>query len=297
MWTTDTKEWWNEKTMKCENLERQGAIFQGKKANVSILSLPSLQYSFKVLHDTIGKGMNSLWNINTNLWHILVTLKVKFTAWRQKVIFGQICHRTYKYGPMSPQMFTIHCLFSCWSIWKWWNHSNSSDSLHLYNSQAGAQQYSMLVSHPEPDVRGKWSPCEYGPWPWSLTKTIQSSMFGTCFECLYKKLFTMIYNTCQWHHWLHTCCFIQSRNTTAKGRLFMSVFFTGWWWKMFTINAIPNTRNSRGFDSGAEPASCYSKVTGSIVLVCMSKCPWARHWTPNCSWCAPSVYECMYELL
>ena len=21
-------------------------------------------------------------------------------------------------------------------------------------------------------------------------------------------------------------------------------------------------------------------------MVCMSKCPWARYWTPNCSWCA-----------
>ena len=36
----------------------------------------------------------------------------------------------------------------------------------------------------------------------------------------------------------------------------------------------------------------------------VSKCPWARHWTPNCSWCAgwcpswlppPSVYECVCE--
>ena len=33
-----------------------------------------------------------------------------------------------------------------------------------------------------------------------------------------------------------------------------------------------------------EPASCYWKVAGLIPLVCMSKCPWARYWTPNCSW-------------
>ena len=26
-------------------------------------------------------------------------------------------------------------------------------------------------------------------------------------------------------------------------------------------------------------------------LTCMSKCPWARHWTPNCSWCAPCIRE------
>ena len=38
--------------------------------------------------------------------------------------------------------------------------------------------------------------------------------------------------------------------------------------------------------SGLEPASCYQKVAGLISLVCMSKCPWARYWTPNCSWCA-----------
>ena len=53
-------------------------------------------------------------------------------------------------------------------------------------------------------------------------------------------------------------------------------------------------------------ASCYRKDAGSIPLVCMSKCPWARYWTPNCSWCAgwhlalqppPSGYECMNELL
>ena len=57
---------------------------------------------------------------------------------------------------------------------------------------------------------------------------------------------------------------------------------------------------------GVEPASCYQKVAGSIPLVCILKCPWARYWTPNCSWCAgwhlalqppPSVYECRYELL
>ena len=34
-----------------------------------------------------------------------------------------------------------------------------------------------------------------------------------------------------------------------------------------------------------EPASCYCQLTGSIPLVCMSKCPWARYGTPNCSWC------------
>ena len=28
-------------------------------------------------------------------------------------------------------------------------------------------------------------------------------------------------------------------------------------------------------------ASCYRKVAGSIPLVCMSKCPWARYWTPK----------------
>ena len=38
--------------------------------------------------------------------------------------------------------------------------------------------------------------------------------------------------------------------------------------------------------TGVEPASCYWKVAGSIPLVCISKYPWARYWTPNCSWCA-----------
>ena len=48
---------------------------------------------------------------------------------------------------------------------------------------------------------------------------------------------------------------------------------------------------------------CYQKVTGSFPLVCMSKCPWARYWTPNCwragqqlatvahSWCNSLSHE------
>ena len=34
-------------------------------------------------------------------------------------------------------------------------------------------------------------------------------------------------------------------------------------------------------NTGVEPASCYWRVTGSIPLVCMSKCPRARYWAPN----------------
>ena len=41
-----------------------------------------------------------------------------------------------------------------------------------------------------------------------------------------------------------------------------------------------------GFGSQVEPASCYQKVAGLISLICMSKCHWARSWSPNCSWCA-----------
>ena len=37
-----------------------------------------------------------------------------------------------------------------------------------------------------------------------------------------------------------------------------------------------------GCGSWVEPASCYRKVAGSIRLVYMSKCPWARYWNPNC---------------
>ena len=53
---------------------------------------------------------------------------------------------------------------------------------------------------------------------------------------------------------------------------------------------------------GVEPVSWYQKVAGSVPLVCMLKCPWARYQMPNCSWYAgrhlawqppPSVYECM----
>ena len=56
-----------------------------------------------------------------------------------------------------------------------------------------------------------------------------------------------------------------------------------------------------GCGSGLEPAFI---IRGSLVrfpLVCLLKCPWARHWTPNCSWCVgrhlawlplPSVNNC-----
>ena len=32
-----------------------------------------------------------------------------------------------------------------------------------------------------------------------------------------------------------------------------------------------------GCGAGVEPVSCYWKAAGLIPLVCMSKCPWARH--------------------
>ena len=32
-----------------------------------------------------------------------------------------------------------------------------------------------------------------------------------------------------------------------------------------------------GCGSGVEPPSCYWKVAGSVPLVCMLKCPWARY--------------------
>ena len=35
-----------------------------------------------------------------------------------------------------------------------------------------------------------------------------------------------------------------------------------------------------GCGSRVPPASCYRKVASSFPLVCMSKCPWARCWTP-----------------
>ena len=53
-----------------------------------------------------------------------------------------------------------------------------------------------------------------------------------------------------------------------------------------------------------EPVFCYLTVTGLKPLVLMSTCPWARCWTPNCSWHLvnqppPSVYEWInyYKLL
>ena len=37
--------------------------------------------------------------------------------------------------------------------------------LHLYNLPPGTQQYNILTSHPERDVRRKWPPYEYGLLP------------------------------------------------------------------------------------------------------------------------------------
>ena len=39
----------------------------------------------------------------------------------------------------------------------------------------------------------------------------------------------------------------------------------------------PKTRIRGNCVSGVEQASCYQKVVGSIPLVCMWKCPWARY--------------------
>ena len=50
------------------------------------------------------------------------------------------------------------------------------------------------------------------------------------------------------------------------------------------------TKQMGGCGSGVEPVSCYQKVAGLIPLICMLKCPWARHQTPNCSWCHHHQY-------
>ena len=37
----------------------------------------------------------------------------------------------------------------------------------------------------------------------------------------------------------------------------------------------------------------FQKVAGSIPLVCMSKCPWARYWNPNCTLHGSHHHQCM----
>ena len=66
-----------------------------------------------------------------------------------------------------------------------------------------------------------------------------------------------------------------SRSTGVAQLLFISLPYSGWM----------HTRRNEYVD-GVEPASCHQNVAGSIPLVCISKCPWARYSTPNCSWCA-----------
>ena len=87
-----------------------------------------------------------------------------------------------------------------------------------------------------------------------------------------------------WKHW----------EIQNQANNFSCIFFHVW-------KISPEMFSSEGgCGSGVEPASCYQKVTGSTPLVCMLKCPWARYWTPNCSWCAgrylawqPPPCECM----
>ena len=61
--------------------------------------------------------------------------------------------------------------------------------------------------------------------------------------------------------------------------VFVSAITAGNWRKVSLKIPICLIQASCG--SGVEPASCYVKVRGSIPLVCMSKCPLARYWTPN----------------
>ena len=44
-----------------------------------------------------------------------------------------------------------------------------------------------------------------------------------------------------------------------------------------TVSQNTQYQDSGSSDSGVEPASSYRKVTGSVPLVCMSKCSWARY--------------------
>ena len=52
------------------------------------------------------------------------------------------------------------------------------------------------------------------------------------------------------------------------------------------LHSVHNMLTLNSCGSGVEPASSYLKVAGSIPLIRMSKCPWARYWIPNSPWCA-----------
>lgn len=47
---------------------------------------------------------------------------------------------------------------------KLWNEIFLSDSLCIDYLKLERQQYDIQTSHAELDVRGKWTPCEYGPY-------------------------------------------------------------------------------------------------------------------------------------
>ena len=60
---------------------------------------------------------------------------------------------------------------------------------------------------------------------------------------------------------------------------------------------VSSALNRGSCGAGVEPASCYQKAAGSIP--CMSECPWASWWSPNCSLCADRYlawqpHLCMY---
>ena len=74
-----------------------------------------------------------------------------------------VTYFTLKYRSVSLWIYTIHHLYSCWSIWrsdlvKWLLFVTFS------TFKPGKEQYDSWASRPEIDVRGKGLPREHGLW-------------------------------------------------------------------------------------------------------------------------------------
>ena len=57
----------------------------------------------------------------------------------------QVCRVILKYGAMSLQVWTTHCLSSCWSVRKQWIENSLSDSLFLWLIKLGSKPHNIIL--------------------------------------------------------------------------------------------------------------------------------------------------------
>lgn len=137
----------------------------------------------------------------------------------------QICSFTPRYVPVSPQIFIVWQVFSCYSTCKWYNDSHSSDALCLYNQQPATQQHNSI-----------YQPSSYPPWARRQTtngRHCESAQWLTFRETLPKpqqllKLSSQRAYTSKWG-WRMTWRFYSSHASLShfsNSLFFLFVFFS-----------------------------------------------------------------------